>query len=439
MLKRLLPKKKPQNQHRHAEQEHGIKRSSISHAALDVVDSLQAHKYQALIVGGSVRDLLMGLTPKDYDVATDARPEQITRVLPRSRIIGRRFKIVHARSGRDVIEVTTFRGHHDKKVQRGQHAKQSSSGLLVRDNVYGNLEEDAKRRDFSCNSIYYNPADGSLLDYCGGLEDIRHGRLQTIGDPHERFREDPVRMLRAVRFEAKLGLTLDDESKEALLQNTAMIQEVAPARLFDEIIKILLTPYAEKALNKLVETGLFAQLFPATAERLDEDPRTLKLLQAAMKNTASRLTEDKRVAPFFMYAVILWPAVRKQFSEFNPSSGSPQEAMDRAGRWVLDRQSARILIPKRFSLPMQDMWRLQVLLENRQPNKALRTLGEDKFRAAYDLLLLREQSGEALGGLGQWWTEFQFEANANGDVIATPAEAPKKRRNRRRGNRSKPA
>lgn len=433
MLKRLISKKKKENSHHYAEREHGIKRYQINHQALEVVETLQSHNYEAYIVGGAIRDLLMGLKPKDFDVATNARPEQITRILPRSRIIGRRFKIVHARSGKDVIEVTTFRGHHDKQLKRGKHAKQAKSGLLVRDNVYGNLEEDARRRDFSCNNFYYDPSSGTLIDYCGGLEDIRHGRLQTIGDPHERFCEDPVRMLRAIRFEAKLGLKLDQESSEALIQNRTMIREVAPARLFDEIIKILLTPYASTALDRLVSSGLFAELFPATAEQFERDPRVLKLLTAAMENTEHRLKDDKRVAPFFLYAVLLWPAVRAQFNHLNQSFAAPIEAMDQAGHLALERQSARILIPKRFSQPMQDMWRLQIRLENRQPARARRTLGEDKFRAAYDLLLLRESSGEALGSLGDWWTEFQSTqtADPSDETQNTTDRKPRRRRRRR--------
>lgn len=435
MLKRLMTKKKKENPHHYSEREHGIKRYQINHQALEVIETLQSHNYEAYIVGGAVRDLLMGLKPKDFDVATNARPEQITRILPRSRIIGRRFKIVHARAGRDVIEVTTFRGHHDKQLKRGKHAKQAKSGILVRDNVYGNLEEDAKRRDFSCNNFYYDPSNGTLIDYCGGLEDIRHGRLQTIGDPHERFCEDPVRMLRAIRFEAKLGLKLDEESAGALKQHKAMIQEVAPARLFDEIIKVLLTPYASSALDQLVNSGLFAELFPATAEQFDSDPRTLKLLAAAMGNTESRLNDDKRVAPFFLYAVLLWPAVRAQFNHLNQSFAAPIEAMEQAGQLALERQSARILIPKRFGLPMQDMWRLQVRLENRQPARARRTLAEDKFRAAYDLLLLRESSGEALGGIGDWWTEFQSTETA--DLSEEPKESTDRKPRRRRRRRSR--
>ncbi len=436
MLKRLLPKKSSKAQNRYSEREHGIKRQDISRQAIEVVDALKSHKHEAYIVGGSVRDLLMGLHPKDFDVATDARPEQITRILPRSRIIGRRFKIVHARAGRDLIEVTTFRGHHDKPTGRGgSHAQQSKSGLLVRDNVFGNLEEDAWRRDFTCNSLYYDPIDGTLIDYCGGLEDIRAGRLQTIGDPQERFREDPVRMLRAVRFEAKLGLKLDQDSREALRHNRQMIAEVAPARLFDEIIKILLTPYAELALEKLLNCGLFEQLFPATGEQLAQGDRTRRLLLAAMRNTEARLAEDKPVASFFLYALLLWPAVRAQFLALKHSGAAPQEIMDQAGNLVLDRQAGRILIPRRFTQPMQDMWRLQVRLENRQPGKASRTLREDKFRAGYDLLLLREESGEALGGLGQWWTDFQTQEGPSAEDEPSASDRPsgRKKRRRRRG------
>jgi poly(A) polymerase len=406
MPERPQNKKNPKGRHSYAAREHGIHRGDISAFALEVVEILQSHQFEAYIVGGSVRDLLLGLHPKDYDVATNATPEQITRCLPRTRIIGRRFRIVHARKGREVIEVTTFRGHHNSKSGKGRHAEQTKSGLLIRDNVYGSLEEDAKRRDFSCNSLYYDPVSGQLLDYCNGLEDIRNGTLHTIGDPYERFREDPVRMLRAVRFEAKLGLKLDEESREALRANRQMMQEVAPARLFDEVIKILLTPYATKAYQDLIDTGLFSELFPSTSEVLAL-PTTSKLLTAAMQNTEQRLADDKGVAPFFLYAVLLWPAVKSQYEQLIERGFLPDEAMSQAGRWVLERQNARIVIPKRFAMPMADMWQLQIRLLDRTPKKAARVASLSKFRAAYDLLILRELAGESLGDSGQWWTQYQ--------------------------------
>ncbi len=404
MLKRFR-KNKPDQQVLKKRQ-HGINKAEISQAACEIVKHLSENGYEAYVVGGCLRDAIMGLHPKDFDVATSATPEQVVKLFPRSRIIGRRFKIVHVRRGRELIEVTTFRGHHESGG--GKHAQQAKSGLLVRDNVYGDLEADALRRDFTCNSLYYDPQKELLIDRCNGVADMRNGILRTIGDPWDRFCEDPVRMIRAVRFEAKLGLALDEASQEALEQNRHMMQEVAPARLFDEMIKVLMQAHALDAFNMLYDTGLFEQLFPGPFDALENGPDYLfEMMQLAMRNTETRIAEDKGVAPFFLYSVLLWPAVKIHYDEFIERGIAPADAMRQAGDIALQRQVQRITIPRRFSTSMQDVWFLQTALERITPKRAARTAEHPRFRAGYDFLLLREEGGEQLNDLGQWWTDYQ--------------------------------
>lgn len=439
MLKKLR-KQKP-DQRVLKKRQHGIERSDISAAACEIVEHLAKNGHEAYVVGGCLRDLIMGLHPKDFDVATSATPEQVVKLFPRSRIIGRRFKIVHVRKGRELIEVTTFRGHHEDRG--GKHAQQAKSGLLVRDNVYGDLDADALRRDFSCNSLYYDPQRELLIDRCDGVSDLRNGVLRTIGDPWDRFREDPVRMLRAVRFEAKLGLTLDPDSQEAMEHHRQMLQEVSAARLFDEVIKVLLQAHAEEAFDLLYDTGLFEQLFPGPFEAMENGPEQLfDMVKKAMHNTEARIAEDKGVAPFFLYAVLLWPAVKLQFDELTSRGISPAEAMREAGDRALQRQMPRITIPRRFSGSMQDVWFLQTALQRITPKRAARTAEHPRFRAGYDFLLLREESGEKLDELGNWWTDYQM-ANPGHKINMAEErsedEGDKKRRRRRRsrGNRKK--
>ena len=428
MLKKIF-KKNNGNAKQVSVKDHKIRPEQFSKLARDIVHNLQSKGYEAYIVGGCIRDLLSGIKPKDFDVATNATPEQVTRLFPRSRIIGRRFRIVHVRKGRELIEVTTFRAHHTQgKARQGQ---QSHSGILVRDNVYGSLEEDARRRDFSCNSFYYDPKTETIFDLCDGFADLRKGVLRTIGDPYERFKEDPVRMLRAVRFEAKLDLHLDEDSCDALSVNRHMMAEVSPARLFDEVIKVLLNGSADKAFSKLVDTGLFAQLFPATAEAIETEPQSKLLIENAMHNTVQRIQQDKKVAPFFLYAALLWPPTKLAFDEFCSRGIAPQEAMDKAAQISLERQSARITIPKRFSMPIAEVWKMQIYLSKTSPNRAARTAKHPRFRAGYDFLLLREESGIETNGLGQWWTKYQEE----NPIEPTPI-TPRKPRRRSRRNRS---
>ena len=404
MLKKNL-KKPPGKSRQIPKREHKINPEQTSKAARSICEGLQNKGYEAYIVGGCLRDLLSGIEPKDFDVATSATPEQVVRLFPRSRIIGRRFRIVHVRQGRELIEVTTFRAHHTQGKDR--HGRQSNSGMLIRDNVFGSLEEDALRRDFTCNGFYYDPCSETLFDMCDGFADLKEGILRTIGDPYERFKEDPVRMLRAIRFESKLGLELDEISKDALSINQHMMSEVSPARLFDEVIKILMTESADIAFRKLMETNLFYQLFPASAEAIESAPELAILIELAMKNTVDRIKQEKGVAPFFLYAALLWPPTKLAYDEFCSKGMSPYEAMEAAGRMTLERQAARITIPKRITLPISEVWKLQTILPRISPKRAKKTAAHPRFRAAYDFLLLREESGESTENLGKWWTDYQ--------------------------------
>ncbi len=385
--------------------EHCISRKNISDSALKVMSRLRNKGYQAYLVGGAVRDLLLGGHPKDFDVATDATPEDVHALFRNSRIIGRRFRIVHVRFGREIIEVTTFRGHH---TQGGEtQAKQSSSGLLLRDNVYGTLEEDAVRRDLTVNALYYDAGSFEVFDHVHGLEDLEAQRIAIIGDPEVRFTEDPVRMLRVLRFAAKLDFTIEDETRKAIPRCAHLLAEIPAARLFDEFLKLFLAGYAAATLEQLLTHDLLQYLFPETSACLMEDDQALALVRAAMGNTDARIAADKPVTPAFILAALLWPTARLIAEQLEEQGDSPMVAMHSAGQQAIAEAIRHISIPKRFSQPMREIWEYQLRLERRQGRRAAELVEQRRFRAAYDFLLLREQAGEDTGGLGQFWTEFQ--------------------------------
>jgi len=447
MIKRLIPgitkNTVPVKERRIGASAHSIKPSMMSPLAVSVVDQLLDAGYQAYIVGGCIRDALLGKEPKDFDVATSATPEQVKRIFRRSRIIGRRFRIVHVQDRREIIEVTTFRGSH--KDSNTPHASQNTQGVLLRDNVYGTLEEDAVRRDFTCNSLYYDIDSHDIVDFMGGVKDLKNGVLRTIGNPAERFKEDPVRMMRALRFQAKLGLKLDSASKKQLNKQMPMIKEVSAARMFDEIIKLLMHSEACTAFKLMNETGLFAQLFPWSAEiansRKADQANYKKLLEIAMQGTEERMQLGKRVSPFYLYATLLWPAVEQEFEAQLENKQPPSRAMEIAGSKVIDMHSPIVSIAKRFTLSMRDTWYLQTQLSRRDGNRAQRLFEHPRFRAAYDFILMREEAGEDLGGLGKWWTDYQA---ANEDqrskMVAAFKNTGRKRSNsRKRRPRKRPA
>lgn len=452
MIKRFIPglnTGKPLIKERRIDaSKHRIRPEMMSPLAISVVDKLLEAGYEAYIVGGCVRDLLLGKEPKDFDVATSATPEQVTRLFRRSRIIGRRFRIVHVQDRREIIEVTTFRGDH--KTTDTRHATQSDQGMLLRDNVYGSLEEDALRRDFTCNSLYYDIDSHEVVDFMDGVKDLKKGVLKTIGDPADRFTEDPVRMMRAMRFQAKLGLKLDAASKKQLYQKMPMIREVSAARMFDEVIKLLMHTEATAAFQLVSESGLFDQLFPWSAEQIKTQPRYKKLMDIAMQGTQQRLRSGKRVSPFYLYATLLWPAVEQEYRAQIEQNNPPARAMEIAGAKVVDMHGPMVTIAKRFALSMRDTWYLQTQLHRRDGGRALRLLDHPRFRAAYDFTLMREQAGENLDGIGNWWTEFQAVSPEQKEQMVSLVKRPakdssrktssaKRRRPRRRPAKTPPS
>lgn len=415
--------------------QHSISRKQISQNALNVLYTLKDAGYEAYLVGGCVRDLLLGHEPKDFDVATNALPEQVHSLFRRSRLIGRRFKLVHVRFGRDVIEVATFRA----PPEENNHV--DDQGRIVQDNVYGNLEQDAWRRDFTVNALYYNIRDFSIVDYTGGIEDLNAGLIRLIGDVETRYREDPVRMLRALRFVAKLGLKLDAKTEAGIFQLANLLSDIPPARLFDETLKLYLTGNAAVTHELLCHYGLFDEMYPQTAALLHQEkdgyPRTL--LMKALENTDKRIDEDKPVTPAFLFAALLWEPVRQR-AQFLTENGMPEiPAMQRASSEVITDQIQRVAVPKRFSLVTRDIWNLQPRLTKRQGKRAFRSLLHPKFRAGYDFLALRSESGEPLTELVDWWTEFQQVSAAQQQKMVDAlgggegtGRKPRRRRRRRR-------
>ncbi|MEE3215969.1 MAG: polynucleotide adenylyltransferase PcnB [Pseudomonadota bacterium] len=424
--------------------EHPVSRRQFSEASLKVLYRLHNAGYEAYLVGGCLRDSLLGIDPKDFDVATDATPEQVKQLFRNSRIIGRRFRIVHVRFGREVIEVTTFRGK--PRDDHGDHlASQSDDGLLLRDNVWGNIEEDALRRDFTVNALYYNIADFTLHDFAGGVDDIASRTLRLIGDPETRYREDPVRMLRAIRFAAKLDFDIAPDTEAPIAEMAPLLLQIPPARLFDEILKLFLSGEGLATFRLLRDYGLFAMLFPEADECMEELPWAEALIEQALESTDRRIRDDRPVTPAFLLAAFMWGPVYCRQRDLGAEGMPPVPALQAAAQQVISRELQHVSLPKRFSMPMRDIWELQQRLPMRRGKRAFQTRDHPRFRAAYDFLLLREAAGEIAPGLGDWWTAFQ-EADEHeqrrllGKVGADPAgtAAPRKRRRRRRKPRSTP-
>ena len=413
---------------------HGISRSNISEQALKVLYRLSKGGYEAYLVGGGVRDLLLGREPKDFDIATDASPEQVKRLFRNCRLIGRRFRLAHVHFGREIIEVATFRALAEESEDNDKSV--SANGIVLRDNVYGSLEEDAWRRDFTVNALYYNIKDFSVVDYTGGMADLKAGRMRMIGDPSQRFREDPVRMLRAVRFAAKLGFRIDPQSEKAIRELGYLLEEAAPARLFDESLKLLFTGSGVGTYELLRHTRLFGHLYPETemalAEEEDHFPHTLLL--HALENTDERIAEGKPVTPAFLYAALLWEPVRREAQLFARKKMPPIQAIQLAGDAVVARQVKRVAVPKRFSLQSREIWEWQERLTQNSGGRAFRLLEQKRFRAAYDFLLLRADSGEPVEELADWWSKFQDadEAQRQTMIRANSSGSSKKRRRRPR-------
>lgn len=411
--------------------EHNISRANISEYALKVLYRLKQEGFAAHLVGGGVRDLLLGHEPKDFDVATDATPEEVRAVFRNCRLIGRRFRLAHVHFGREIIEVATFRGTGSDNEEGDRHIE---NGMIVRDNAYGGIEEDALRRDFTVNALYYDISDFSLIDYAGGLADLRAGQLRLIGDPEERYREDPVRMLRAVRFACKLGFIVEPRTEKPLFELSDLLADIAPARLFDELIKLFHTGYALEAFEKLRHYGLFGQLFPDTDACLAREVQSFPItfVSRGLTNTDRRLQEDRPVTAFFLFAILLWEPVRRRYEQLVGAGKAENDAIFQAAEEICARQHLRVSIPKRFSLPMREIWYLQPRLAQREGKRPHRLLTHPRFRAAYDFLVLRADSGEADPELAAWWTRFQ---EASGQERASMTDGSAKRRRPRRRRR----
>lgn len=421
--------------HRIPRDQHPISRANISPGALKVLYTLRDAGHEAYMVGGGVRDLLAGIEPKDFDIATSAHPEEIRRLFRSCRLIGRRFMIAHVRAGDEILEVTTFRGPITDSHERDE------TGRILSDNVYGTLEQDAFRRDFTVNALYYDIRDFSIVDFAGGMADLAEKKLRLIGDPELRYREDPVRMLRAIRIANKLGFVLDDATAEPLTRLAPLLREIPPARLFDEILKIFLSRDAVASFEGLVAHGLFDELFPQTGAAIKSAKRDRELIRHALANTALRVRREQPVTPAFLYGALLWPPYANRVFELEVEQGhAPATAEAQAGEEIVARQQLRVAIPKRFSLPMREIWAMQPRFEQRSAARAKRLLTHPRFRAAYDFLLLRGQAGEpGCAELGAWWTQAQSGAFGPVEEVEETAgeeSGPKKRR-RRRGGRNR--
>lgn len=445
--------------------DHSLSRQDLSPNAVKVLYRLNKAGFDAFLVGGCVRDHLIGIEPKDFDVVTNATPEEVHTIFSNSRLIGRRFKLVHVTFGREIIEVSTFRANsaqddsNDDNSQntslKGKDSARSAHGIVLRDNVYGNIEEDAERRDFTFNALYYNVQDFSIHDYCGGLKDIENKQIRIIGDARQRYQEDPVRMLRAIRFAGKLGFELEAETAAPIKEMAHLLDHIPPARLFEEVLKLLGSGNGIDTFHLLRQYGLFRYLFPDAEallqsgwKRHDIDPEAF-ILQG-LKNTDDRIQSGKTTAPYFLYAVLLWPSVALRHEEFQAQGMPATPALHQAANMVLDNQVASTAIPRRFSTPMREIWDMQYRLPKRYGKRAFLLLEHPRFRAGFDFLLIRELSGTDLDGLGDWWEKFQHGTESQQrdliksiDSFTKDKDGPKKRRPRRRrksnGNTSETA
>lgn len=425
-------------------EDHNVSRKLISPNALKVLYRLSEGDFQGYLVGGCVRDSLLGKKPKDFDIATNATPEQVRGLFKNARIIGRRFKIVHIRYGREIIEVTTFRANHDALNEIDDNASRrkikdldsahSSSGMILRDNVYGNIDDDALRRDFTINALYYSLDQFRILDFCEGIEDINTKSIRMIGDPNERYREDPVRMLRAIRFAAKLDFDIEPKTAEPIEQLAYLLESISPARLFDETIKLLTGGNAVKTFSLLQKSKVGEHLFPHTMDAIaDGSTPAAKLLELALINTDIRLAAEKSVTPAFLFAALLWPVLQNRLAQLSPAGSNDFQRYQSTANDVIMDQIAYTAVPKRFTIAAKEIWELQLRLTRRNRRSIQGAFAHPKFRAAYDFLLLREESGENLNNMGKWWTDFQEADNEQrGEMIQNASQSPKKARRKPR-------
>lgn len=408
--------------------EHTISRKQISRSALKVLYRLHEAGFAAYLVGGCVRDLLLGREPKDFDVATNASPEEIHQLFRNSLLIGRRFRLVHVRFSGEIIEVATFRQSVFLEEDK-QH--QNEHGMLLRDNQYGTIEEDVIRRDFTVNALYYNIANFSVLDFVQGMQDLRGNLLRIIGDPLIRFREDPVRILRAVRFAAKLSFNLEPKTAEAIPLTSELLKHVSAARLFDEVIKLLAAGCGEKTFALLRQYNLLTYLFPLTHQLLNDNELHQEIdhfVMAMLRNTDIRITQNKIVNPAFMFAVLLWHPRQKHAAKLLSEDHIPMEAYEQASSHVITQQVKYTAIPRRITTTMREIWQMQYHLERRKPFKAMALVYMQRFRAAYDFLLLRAEIEPQLAETALWWTHFYDADDTKRHEMIHDLTKPKKKR-----------
>ena len=415
---------------------HGITHDRISPCALNVCKELRAHGFVAFVVGGAVRDLLLGKEPKDYDVATDATPEQVRDVFRRSRIIGRRFRIVHVMCGRETIEVTTFRGQTaavdgDEEEEASEDSRKSDSGRLLRDNVFGTQFEDAARRDFTVNALYYDPTQQEVWDYLEGMQDLQRGVMRIIGDAETRYREDPVRMLRAVRLAAKLNFKLDAATQQPIRAHADLLQDVPKARLFDEMLKLFHSGHALASAQRIREEGLHHGVLPLLDVIL-EQPMGKRFITLALQSTDQRVNEDKPVSPAFLFATLVWHEVLTRWKKYEIEQDMrPLLAFSEAMEDVIQTQLENLAIPRRYTTGMREIWSMQPRFLQRAGQRPFRLVENPKFRAGFDFLLLRCESGELDPEVGQWWERFQHASDAERAQMLIKDEAPVRKRRRR--------
>lgn len=413
---------------------HGVSRHGISACARRVTSTLQEEGFEAYVVGGAVRDLLLGRDPKDFDVATNATPERVRALFRRSRIIGRRFQLVHVLCGRDVVEVSTFRGKH--AGDDGDRGHTDEHGRILRDNVFGTREEDAVRRDFTVNALFYNPSSEEIIDYCGGLADLENRKLRMIGDPVARYREDPVRMLRAVRLGAKLGLEIEPGTRAPIRKLAPLLESVPASRLFEEMLKLLLSGGSVQCIKQLREQGLHHGLLPMLDVIL-EQPLGERFVMLALERTDERVRDDKPVSPGFLFAALLWHEVLAAWRAGEASGKSTMLALFEAIDRVIEEQSGNLSIPRRFTTDMREIWVLQARLLNRSGRRPFALLVNPRFRAAFDFLLLRCESGELDMEIGQWWERFQHAGEEERKNMLVPGSAGRRRRRRRKPGKTR--
>ncbi len=403
---------------------HGISRKSISDSALKVLYRLSRSGHRACLVGGGVRDLLLGIQPKDFDVATDATPEEVRALFKNSRIIGRRFRLVHIRFGREIVEVATFRGHDEDAAETDHH------GRILRDNTFGEIEEDAIRRDFTANALYYDIHDYAVLDYVGGVDDIETRQLRLIGDPAKRYPEDPVRMLRAVRFAAKLDFDIEASAAAAIHEYGHLLAVIPPARMFDEMIKLFHSGKAVQVFELLREYNLLKYLVPALDEWLQDDPSEsmLDFLDQALVNTDARVNTGQPVSPGFIFAVLLWPVVFQQALQLQSDRRKMIGALMQTGESVMKRQVRHVSVPRRFGQMARDIWSCQPRFHRTQGKQPQRLLDYTVFRAAYDFMCIQAMVGLMPHRLCRWWTEFQAEQAEQAPPPQTRKQRPRRRR-----------